>query len=78
MLNAPNLITTFSLLYILITFISRSKARGVVTRGIEVNYPNIKICIMAPTSEASNLNIQTNIISGVGRYKRKCLKSNWL
>ena len=47
---------------------------GAVTGVIGVKYPNIKICIVAPTPEASGLNIQMSIISGVGRYKKKSLK----
>ena len=47
MLNVPNSKTIFSLLYILVAFISRRKAKGVVAGSIGVKYPNIKICIQA-------------------------------
>ena len=71
MLNVPNLMTIFSLLYIFMVFINRRKAKGAVTGSIWVKHPNIKICILAPTPEASGLNIQASIISGVGRCKGK-------
>ena len=71
MLNVPNSKTIFSLLCILVAFISRRKAKGAVAGGIGIKYPNIQICIQAPTPEASGLNIQTSIISGVDRCKRK-------
>ena len=73
MLNVPNLMTVFSLLCIFMAFINRSKSKGAVAGSIEVKYPNIKICILAPTPEASGLNIQVSIIGGVGRCKRKSL-----
>ena len=44
---------------------------GVLTGGIWVKYLTIKICILDPTPEASGLNIQMSIISGMGRCKRK-------
>ena len=71
MLIVPNSMTVFSLLYIFMAFINRSRAKGVVAGSIEIKYPNIKICILAPTPEASGLNIQASIISGVSRCKRK-------
>ena len=71
MFNVPNLMTIFSLLCILMAFISRSKVKGAVTGAIGVKYPNIKMHILAPTSEASGLNIQTSIISGIGRCERR-------
>ena len=73
MLNVPNSKTIFLLLCILMVFISKSKAQGVVTGGIGAKYPNIKICILAPNPEAIGLNIQMIVISGVGRCKRKSL-----
>ena len=48
-------------------FINRRKTKGAVTGSIGVKYPNIKICILAPTPEATGLNIQMSIIGGVGR-----------
>ena len=71
MLNVPNLMAVFSLLCIFIAFINRSKAKGTVAGSIGIKYPNIKICILAPTPEASGLNIKVSIISGVGRCKGK-------
>ena len=73
MLNVPNLMAVFSLLCILMAFINRSKAKGAVAGNIGVKYSNIKICVLAPTPEASGLNIQASIISGVGICKRKSL-----
>ena len=70
MLSSLNLITIFSLLYILVMFISRSKAKEVITAGgIWIKYSNIKICILTPTPGVSGLNIQMSIISGIGREK---------
>ena len=45
------------LLGILVMFIGRFKAKGVINGGIWVKHPNIKICILAPTPEASGINI---------------------
>ena len=77
--NVPNSMTIVMLLGILMAFISRSKAKGVVNGGIWVNtWTSEYWCILPPTPEASGLNIQMDIIGGVGRCKRKCLWSNWL
>ena len=56
----------FSLLCIFMAFINRSKAKGTVAGSIGIKYPNIKIYVLAPTLEASGLNIQASIIGGVG------------
>ena len=78
MFNISNAVTIFTLLCILMTFIGRVKAKGAVAGSIWVKHPNIKICVLAPTPEASGFNIKTSIVSGVSRRKRKCLGSNRL
>ena len=71
MFNISNAVTIFTLLCILMTFIGRFKAKGAVAGSIWVKHRNIKICVLAPTPEASGFNIKTSIVSGVSRRKRK-------
>ena len=66
------------LLGILVTFIGRFKAKGVVAGSVWVKHLIIKICVLAPTPEASGFNIKMSIISDASRRKRKCLCSNRL
>ena len=73
MLNVPKSMSILSLLCIFMAFINRRKTKGSVAGSIGVKYPNIKICVLAPTPEASGLNIQMSIIRGIGRRKRKGL-----
>ena len=73
MLNVSNSMSILSLLCIFMAFINRRKTKGAVAGSIGVKYANIKLCALAPTPEASGLNIQTSIIRGIGRCKRKGL-----
>ena len=57
MFNLSNAFTIFTFLGILVVLVGRSETEQVVTGGIRIKYPYIKISILTPTSEASSLNI---------------------